>query len=277
MKTAVIIASAAGLAAAQFSYNETTGKYTCAQPNQAYCVAGSMESNIILRCDNKAIGQPGNCNDNLDGEPPMGNTYSPCWQTSNTTGDAACSKNCVVYGGSGNFNGTFTLPADSCTPTYTATSSAATTTATTLTQSVTVSTSSVPASGTGSTAVGTGTTILCTETESESSTASTGAVTGSPPSTTVTSAASASATTIIPPPASPPSSNNPSGAGSPPPGGSTAFKPSNTGPGPVVTSTSTSTSSLTAVSTTSFPTAGAASNHVGVGLGVVGLIVGAML
>lgn len=63
MKTAVIIASAAGLAAAQFSYNETTGKYTCAQPNQAYCVAGSMESNIILRCDSKAIGQPGNCND----------------------------------------------------------------------------------------------------------------------------------------------------------------------------------------------------------------------
>lgn len=63
MKTAVIIASAAGLAAAQFNYNETTGKYTCAQPNQAYCVAGSMESNIILRCDNQAIGQPGNCND----------------------------------------------------------------------------------------------------------------------------------------------------------------------------------------------------------------------
>lgn len=63
MKTALIIASAAGLAAAQFNFNETTGKYTCAQPNQAYCVAGSMKSEIILRCDSKAIGQPGNCND----------------------------------------------------------------------------------------------------------------------------------------------------------------------------------------------------------------------
>lgn len=64
MKTALIVASAAGLAAAQFSFNETTGKYTCAQPNQAYCLAsGSMETNYILRCNPDAIGQPGNCND----------------------------------------------------------------------------------------------------------------------------------------------------------------------------------------------------------------------
>jgi hypothetical protein len=61
MKTAVIVAVAAGLGAAQFSYNGTT--YTCAQPKQAYCIADSMEASIILRCDEDAVGQPGNCND----------------------------------------------------------------------------------------------------------------------------------------------------------------------------------------------------------------------
>ncbi|KAL1875384.1 hypothetical protein Daus18300_003123 [Diaporthe australafricana] len=279
MRTALIVVASAGLAAAQLNYNETTGKFTCAQPNQAYCAGDSLEANIIVRCDKDAVGQPGNCNDNLAGEPPSGVQYSPCWQSSNTTGDAACSKNCVVYGGSGNYNGTFTLPAKDCTPTYTATSSSSiTTTATTLTQSVTVSTSQASTSpksdtttGTATTVVGTATTTLCTE--NESSTASTGAVTGPSPSTITSSAITA--TTIIPPPAPPSYSTGASGAGSPPPGGSTAPKPSTSGSGPVVTFTS--TSSVAAVSSTTFPTAGAVSNHVGVGLGVVGLFVGALL
>lgn len=63
MKTALVVAAAAGLSAAQFNYNDTTGTYTCAQPNQAYCVSGSLNSNIILRCSDNAVGQPGNCND----------------------------------------------------------------------------------------------------------------------------------------------------------------------------------------------------------------------
>ncbi|KAK2615593.1 hypothetical protein N8I77_002338 [Diaporthe amygdali] len=274
MRITLIIAASAGLAAAQLNYNSTTGKFTCAQPNQAYCASDSLKTNIIVRCNNDAVGQPGNCNDNLDGEPPIGNAYSPCWQSSNITGDAACSKNCIVYGGSGNYNGTFTLPATDCTPTYTASSSSATSTATTLTHSTTSSSSSAsasstsdpttgPASETATTIVGTDTTTLCTE--SQSSTASTGAVSGTQPSTAPTSAVTG--TTLIPPPAPPSSSGGASGPGSPASGSS--------GPGPVVTFTS--TSSVAAVSSTSFPTAGAVSNHVGVGLGIMGLFVGAML
>lgn len=91
MKTALVVASAAGLAAAQFSFNETTGKYTCAQPNQAYCVSGSMKSEIILRCDSHAIGKPGNCNDvsfSLPHVPVVTarkkliHETEPCWGTS---------------------------------------------------------------------------------------------------------------------------------------------------------------------------------------------------
>jgi len=79
-----------------------------------------LTTNIIIRCIG-TVGQPGNCNDNLDGEPPFGLNFAPCWQPSATSGMAACSKNCVVYGGSGNYNGTFTLP--DCTPTTTIVSS----------------------------------------------------------------------------------------------------------------------------------------------------------
>lgn len=93
MKTTLLFTSIAGLAAAQFSFNETTHKYTCAQPNQAYCVSGSMESNIILRCDSSAIGKPGNCNDVSFDLPHMLRRVvartrlisrtEPCWGTSN--------------------------------------------------------------------------------------------------------------------------------------------------------------------------------------------------
>lgn len=120
---AVILVASAALASAQATYNSTDGKYYCAEPGQAYCAGESLLTDIILRCDSSGIGQPGRCTDNLDGEPPVGLNTALCWQTSNTTGDAACEKNCVVYGGSGNFNGTFTLPTDECTPYYTASSS----------------------------------------------------------------------------------------------------------------------------------------------------------
>jgi hypothetical protein len=49
------------------------------------------------------------------GQPPVGANPAVCWQTSPTSGDAACAKNCVVYAESG----TFTLPADVCTPSAT--------------------------------------------------------------------------------------------------------------------------------------------------------------
>jgi len=60
-----------------------------------------------------------NASQNLAGEPPVGNTPALCYQTSADAGDAACEKNCVVYGGSGNGNGTFTLPASICQPSVT--------------------------------------------------------------------------------------------------------------------------------------------------------------
>jgi len=96
---------------------------------------------------------------NLDGEPPVGLFTALCWTSSATAGDAACEKNCVVYGGSGNANGTFTLPTDMCTPTYTATSTTISSTTvvsptstvypTSSITTVTTSTSSCPPLSTG--------------------------------------------------------------------------------------------------------------------------------
>ncbi|EFX03488.1 hypothetical protein CMQ_416 [Grosmannia clavigera kw1407] len=122
MKTATftLVASAAAFASAQVTYNSSTGAFTCAKPDVAYCAGDSLKTDIIIRCDASGVGQPGRCSDNLDGEPPVGNTPSLCWQANNSSGEAACEKNCVVYGGSGNYDGTFTLPASDCTPTYTA-------------------------------------------------------------------------------------------------------------------------------------------------------------
>lgn len=61
--------------------------YSCPSYFGNFCVG----DNIILRC-HKGIGQPRNCNNNLAGAPSRGNAYSPCWETSPTSGDAACSK-----------------------------------------------------------------------------------------------------------------------------------------------------------------------------------------
>ncbi|KAJ0107407.1 hypothetical protein J7T55_009372 [Diaporthe amygdali] len=218
MRITLIIAASAGLAAAQLNYNSTTGKFTCAQPNQAYCASDSLKTNIIVRCNNDAVGQPGNCNDNLDGEPPIGNAYGLhaylhsfliLCDVHSYYVDAQHDK-LVLF----SFSLVYVRPHN-----------------------------------------------WASERDRDHhrrdgyhdpSTAPTSAVT---------------ATTLVPPPAPPSSSGGASGPGSPPPGTS--------GPGPVVTLTS--TSSVAAVSSTSFPTAGAVSNHVGVGLGIMGLFVGAML
>ncbi|ESZ90094.1 hypothetical protein SBOR_9520 [Sclerotinia borealis F-4128] len=107
------VAALVGITSAQVTFNSTTGSFSCPIANGAYCASSSLGGPIIIRCTN-GIGQPGNCDDNLAGYFPYGVNYSPCWETSEKSGDAACSKNCIVQGDSGNFNGTFTLP--NCTP-----------------------------------------------------------------------------------------------------------------------------------------------------------------
>jgi hypothetical protein len=71
----------------------STGVYTCdLNPNGAYCAGDSLSSPIIIRCAN-GVGQPGNCNENTAGYYPYGDVGdSLCYQTSDTSGDAACEK-----------------------------------------------------------------------------------------------------------------------------------------------------------------------------------------
>lgn len=117
MKNAAILAVAsAALASAQVTYYPN-GTYYCSKPNAAYCAGDSLGTDIIIRCYGH-VGQPGRCSNNLVGQPPVGVYPALCWQPSADSGEAACEKNCVVYGSSGNFPGTFTLPPDVCTPTY---------------------------------------------------------------------------------------------------------------------------------------------------------------
>jgi hypothetical protein len=117
------------------------GTFTCPIPNAAYCAGDSLKTNIIFRCIGTKA-QPGNCNDNLAGDFPFGVNYAPCWQPDATSGQAACSKNCIVYGGSGNYNGTFTLPG--CVPTSSTTASSSTTSAGNVTSSVQTTPTSSP-------------------------------------------------------------------------------------------------------------------------------------
>lgn len=113
--TALIIGASAALTSATGpDYDPETGKWTCHVPDAVYCAGDSLKTNIIIRCTG-LVGQPGNCNDNLAGQPPLGVGFSLCYAPE--LHKAACEKNCIVYGGSGNLNGTFPLPADVCTPT----------------------------------------------------------------------------------------------------------------------------------------------------------------
>ncbi|TKA71595.1 hypothetical protein B0A49_04728 [Cryomyces minteri] len=97
--TLALLAGAAAVANSQYVTN-VNGTFSCPILNGAYCAGDSLVTNIIIRCNN-GVGQPGNCNDNLSGEPPDGVNYAPCYQTSTTAGDAACSKNGTVYPASG--------------------------------------------------------------------------------------------------------------------------------------------------------------------------------
>jgi hypothetical protein len=216
---AIIIAASAAFTSAQVIYNSTTGQFICPanNPNGNFCAGDSLTTNIIIRCNN-GIGGPGNCDDNLDGEPPVGLNYAPCWQTSNSSGDAACSKNCIVYS-----SPSFTL--QNCTPSYTASSSTASSTSTAS------SSSSSSASVSSSTTTSTGTTTYTTGSTTITETFTT---TYCPESTSTSSTLS---TTYVPPTGtgstSPPSNGTTTTPGSPGSGSSptkTPVGPTTTGP-----------------------------------------------
>jgi len=93
----------ATMANAQVVFNSTTNTFSCFgdAAGKNFCAGDSLATNIIIRCTGTQ-GQPGNCNDNLAGVPPVGvKTFAPCYQTSNTTGDAVCSFNGIGYPDSG--------------------------------------------------------------------------------------------------------------------------------------------------------------------------------
>lgn len=88
MKTsAVFLAMGAALTRAQAPGDVPIN---CAQANANYCMEDG--SDIILRCDENAIGVPARCSPNLSGYPPSGG-FATCWQSSEEAGDAACEKN----------------------------------------------------------------------------------------------------------------------------------------------------------------------------------------
>lgn len=88
MKTsALFVVAAAALANAQ-APPEGTNKITCLKPNANYCYGGD----IIVRCDANGLGTAGRCSDNVAGYPPLGGV-AECWQSTETSGDAACQKN----------------------------------------------------------------------------------------------------------------------------------------------------------------------------------------
>jgi hypothetical protein len=81
-----LIATAAAVVRAQTPGDDVP--INCAKPNANYC----MEADIILRCDENAIGIPARCSPNLSGYPPAGGVAS-CWESGDEVGDAACEKN----------------------------------------------------------------------------------------------------------------------------------------------------------------------------------------
>ncbi|KAF2771925.1 hypothetical protein EJ03DRAFT_381058 [Teratosphaeria nubilosa] len=98
--TTAIATTFASLSLAQSGYTITSnGTITCDMPNAAYCTGTG--SNIIIRCDANRVGQAGNCNDNLAGE-PGDDSSATCWSSCGAlSGLAACAKNGTVYPDSG--------------------------------------------------------------------------------------------------------------------------------------------------------------------------------
>jgi len=84
------------LVAFTFAQNCTSNIYTCpATGSISVCAEDSLKSNIIIRCVS-GCPEPGNCNDNLAGVPPVGvKTDALCYQDSPTSHNAQCTFNCV--------------------------------------------------------------------------------------------------------------------------------------------------------------------------------------
>ncbi|KAL6699151.1 hypothetical protein J3F84DRAFT_365066 [Trichoderma pleuroticola] len=213
MKTsALFVAVTAALVSAQ-APPEGTNKVTCAKPNANYCYGGD----IIVRCDANGVGTAGRCSDNVAGYPPLGGV-AECWQSTETSGDAACQKNCVVYAQPSSF----TLAASQCTPSFTASATSAP--ATTLSSSVVGPTDSSSVSVIYTTIVnGTVTvTVPC-------STVPVGPT--STPGPVITTTPTGPIGTGIPPPPPPPPANN----GTAPSGTNTPVGPTSAGPSTIPT------------------------------------------
>ncbi|KAF3932589.1 hypothetical protein ABW20_dc0107604 [Dactylellina cionopaga] len=123
MKFAIIALATATAVSAQLVFTDD-GQFQClgSAAGKNFCAGDSLQTNIIIRCTGTK-GQPGNCNDNLAGIPPVGvKSFAPCYQTSNTTGDAACSFNGIAYPDSGN---SFPIPGASSSSSAVASSSVA--------------------------------------------------------------------------------------------------------------------------------------------------------
>ncbi|KAF3089329.1 hypothetical protein TWF569_003192 [Orbilia oligospora] len=128
MKFTIVVLATAAAVNARLIFNETTSSFQCLgdAAGKRFCAGsrGSLTSNIIIRCDGER-GQPGNCNDNLAGVPPIGvKTSALCWQSSETSGDADCSFNGIVYANDGTtFPITTSASSSTVEPTYGASSS----------------------------------------------------------------------------------------------------------------------------------------------------------
>ncbi|KAL6808831.1 hypothetical protein GGI42DRAFT_223243 [Trichoderma sp. SZMC 28013] len=216
MKTsAIIVAVTAALVSAQ-APPEGTNKVTCAKPNANYCYGGD----IIVRCDANGVGTAGRCSDNVAGYPPLGGV-AECWQSTETSGDAACQKNCVVYAQPSSF----TLAAAQCTPSFTASATSAP--ATTLSSAVVAPTGSSSASVIYTTVVnGTvTTTVPCTTVPVVPSTTPAGPI--------ITTTPTGPIGTGVPPPPPPPANNGTAPGG--PSGTNTPVGPTSTGPSTIPT------------------------------------------
>jgi len=101
--TSIALASSVLISAvsAQVSYNSATDTWTCPNnSNGSFCASDSLLSPVVILCDN-GVGTPGNCIPHAWNRPPIDVYYSQCYQSSETAGDAACAKSCMVYPDSG--------------------------------------------------------------------------------------------------------------------------------------------------------------------------------
>lgn len=86
--TAIVLSAAAAMANPQRQHGLPEGsKVDCSKPNANFCMG-----DIILRCDENAVGTPGRCSDNVSGYPPAGGVAT-CYESDRLAGDAACMKN----------------------------------------------------------------------------------------------------------------------------------------------------------------------------------------